>query len=109
MEEENKLLKYWPIFSIALLIAFINLSSTVFLLVFNPNFHIHIVICIFGIFSTPIAIFLELSGIRSILWSKWKLLPIRIHKIICGICAFWIVLLLLTAFIPAMNKAYEKN
>lgn len=108
MNEEPTSKKVWPALSFTLLYVFINLSLYIFLAL-KPSFPIYIAMIVLNILWVAIALFLELSGARKKLWKTWKSLPIIVHKIICGICGFWIGFLSLKALIPAIKKDYEKN
>jgi len=108
MKKEIKSIPFWPALSITLLFAFLNLSFTI-LLILKINFFIYCTIIISNLALTTVYLFLELSGFRKILWSKWNSLPTIIHKFICLICAFWLAFLICKALIPTMKKAYEEN
>lgn len=108
MREEFISIKVWPALSFALLFTFVNLSLYIFL-AFKSGFPIYFIMIISSLTLPTFAIFLELSGIREKLWNIWKSWPVVVHKIICGICAFWIGFLSFKALIPAIKKNYEKN
>ena len=108
MNDESMLKNVWPALSFTLLFVFINLCLYI-LLALESNFPIYVTIIISNLFLATAALFLELSGLREKLWSVWRSWPTAIHKIICGICVFWIGLLSFKALIPAIKKDYEKH
>ena len=99
---------FWPALSFTLLFVFFNLFMYIYLAL-DPNFSIYIVIIITNLILAAVFLFFELTGIREGLWKFWISLPKLIHKIISAICLFWIISLVLKAFIPALKKDYEKN
>lgn len=108
MTKESTTKKFWPALSIASLFACYHLFLYI-LLALEPGFQIYAAIVISNFVLIFTSLFLEFSGLREKIWKQWKAWPVVAHKIICGVCAFWIGALSLKALLPAIKKDYEKN
>jgi len=109
MKEEIKK-RLWPALSIVSLVTFLNLVFFMFLEI-KVSWIVTTIFVLVSVLIIPsFFLFLELIGLRRILWDFWKSFPEGIHKCISVICFCWIAILTLKALIPFIkNKYYESS